>query len=592
MFQERKEMLIFGVVFVLAGTLLTDATQLSDHTKSKRQVTYTEKANDSKEDATHSDHDFQNPVTKRPLPSQLAYPGDLSRFFTSEWNSETSKADPKRITSNTTAVNSSAEERTLKRKKRGGGYILENREKGDSVLEYGFKNEPLLYSASTLAEFAQRKNSNKGTQSEMSFDGAGFLRVDEEPGLLEVDSFQTRGSGRNSYGSVSGNWKDVNDFKKVFNPSTHRKSMRYVEDIEHTPGDRALIKMTLEKKVIPKSSEMVKILHSLRNGNVLGHHPTDRVPKRRTVVKLIRHSTSGGGGNQPFLQNSPHHSAAKLSQQPQQIEESFLNYHTISPFQIRPRIPLSRLMFSNPNRLLGTKVFRRKRSTSTHMISSPAPIKSSKEDSSFEGTSQESRKNYRMEKQKDQHGADSGFIPITGSYDGGVIHLSLPYYGSTSPQPPSYGPPSTVHVIHTYPPPPSGPQSRHYGASGPADQHFFHPSEARRFSYGVLGSGNFEVIRGGIFPDDEPTLGRHPVGGRGYPGDRVPFEGGSYRTYGGTTEIIFDGPIQGFQGFDNFPAHLINALSKHGDVTVHVPPERRRDESQLIPVTYPLQAVS
>ncbi|XP_076308221.1 uncharacterized protein LOC143223737 isoform X2 [Tachypleus tridentatus] len=84
---------------------------------------------------------------------------------------------------------------------------------------------------------------------------------------------------------------------------------------------------------------------------------------------------------------------------------------------------------------------------------------------------------------------------------------------------------------------------------------FYHGAETKRFRYGLLGSGNFDIIRGGIFAFDEPTpFPRHGLQEFGFGNNNFPpFNYDPYSNHG---------PTLGFQGFNNFPNSLINALSE------------------------------
>lgn len=201
---------------------------------------------------------------------------------------------------------------------------------------------------------------------------------------------------------------------------------------------------------------------------------------------------------------------------------------------------------SNINYQQYSKIQRRRRSV----------VGSKSSNEAMDLVSDPNQDHYTYSRIADQQDSSSGFIPITGSFNGGTIQLNFPIFGGN----PSYSPRPPMHTYHTYSVP-LQPESRPYRSSM---ERFYHPSEARRYSYGILGSGNFEVIRGGVFPGERHSGGF--VGG-GFQGERIPYSNG-FGNYG-TTEIILDGPIQGFQGFDNFPAHLINALSKHSELSIH-----------------------
>ncbi|XP_076372166.1 uncharacterized protein LOC143257412 [Tachypleus tridentatus] len=94
---------------------------------------------------------------------------------------------------------------------------------------------------------------------------------------------------------------------------------------------------------------------------------------------------------------------------------------------------------------------------------------------------------------------------------------------------------------------------------------FFRNSEPRSFDHSPLGSGNFEVIRGGIFNEQELSSNYLPYSSHqsqslGFENSRFPIR---------NSDSYFDqDSILGFQGFDNFPHFLNNALSEQHNITV------------------------
>lgn len=87
--------------------------------------------------------------------------------------------------------------------------------------------------------------------------------------------------------------------------------------------------------------------------------------------------------------------------------------------------------------------------------------------------------------------------------------------------------------------------------------------QSHKQSYGMLGSGNFEVIRGGIYSDDDSRSSSDSYMSHGMIERPRPTSGGSeFDDYSesftkhpfSSDEYFSNNPILGFQGYDNFKA--------------------------------------
>ncbi|CAN7988953.1 unnamed protein product [Ixodes hexagonus] len=138
--------------------------------------------------------------------------------------------------------------------------------------------------------------------------------------------------------------------------------------------------------------------------------------------------------------------------------------------------------------------------------------------------------------------AASGFIPITGPFGSQEMAYS-PFLDGGS---------LFASAISGYPSP-----SRQYSKQSHSDLEYGRsassfPSEG----YGSLGSGNFQLIRGGIYADNQASSSHVPY-----------YVQGPSRGYGGTYSYDEDSePVMGFQGFEHFGNPLHNALSKRSQV--------------------------
>ncbi|KAH9363195.1 hypothetical protein HPB48_017556 [Haemaphysalis longicornis] len=142
--------------------------------------------------------------------------------------------------------------------------------------------------------------------------------------------------------------------------------------------------------------------------------------------------------------------------------------------------------------------------------------------------------------------AASGFIPIAGPFGGQELAYSAFLDGGSSTPFPagfsSYASPSRQqHAKEAY----GG--SLDYGRSA---------TSAFSGGYDSLGSGNFQLIRGGVYADDQASSSHVPYYVHGPSSSYSPY---SYDEDAG-------GPVLGFQGFEHFGSPLHNALSKHSHV--------------------------
>ncbi|KAK8773729.1 hypothetical protein V5799_011734 [Amblyomma americanum] len=158
--------------------------------------------------------------------------------------------------------------------------------------------------------------------------------------------------------------------------------------------------------------------------------------------------------------------------------------------------------------------------------------------------------------------AASGFIPIAGPFGGQELAYSAFLDGGSSTPFPagfsSYASPSR--------------QQHSKQAYGGGFDYGRSTTSAFSAGYDSLGSGNFQLIRGGVYADDQASSSHVPyyVQGpsNGYPAYSFDEDAG--------------GPVLGFQGFENFGSPLHNALSKHSHV-VGASTEHRIHASTLKP---------
>ncbi|XP_054722016.1 uncharacterized protein LOC129231678 [Uloborus diversus] len=532
----------------------------------KRQVTY--QADDNQGMDEEPEIHSIRPVTRKPLPAQVVYPGDLSSFYTTEMPSATIQKD-----SNETGSTSSSEDHV--RRKRSGGYI---RDKSEESIVPMYKNmkplKPLstkyrqLHSSESRLHSSYHKPSvsvMNDVPAELYFDGAGFLRYEDDS--EEVKSTQhvkpRRSGGNHGYQEKN---KALNDFRAAFNMSRERDtaSVKFDDDISYQNEPHYNMKdVAIDHGAQGTETGAplgIDFMQAYQQNLFGGSHPSFASQIAQTPQMFQQ---------DPFSFNYPSffQGQSNLNQMmPVTQQDSLLQNHrteinsnlgNISPQAMFSNVPQQNLpthlgFTQNQNYQQFHKTQRRKRSIGN---SKHADKKSFVTEAV--AAASEPNQGYRYSREEDQQDSSSGFIPITGTFNGGTIQLSFPLYGNSPMPPPSYSSRSPVQAYHTYSVP-VRPEGRPYRSM----ERFYHPSEARRYSYGILGSGNFEVIRGGVFPNERP----HGLHG-GYQGGRAPYGGDEFGNYG-TTEIILDGPIQGFQGFDNFPAHLINALSKHSELAV------------------------
>ncbi|GFS51588.1 uncharacterized protein TNIN_119281 [Trichonephila inaurata madagascariensis] len=536
----------------------------------KRQVTY--HAEGHSEIDEDDDSESIRPATKKPLPSQFVYPGDLNL------RKENNKPQRKRQKRNTY-----------------GRRMNENNKNGRNPLRYGKypRNKDNIATESRLSSSYHKPSVSimNDVPVEMSFDGAGFLRYeDDESDEVKKTSHSTgRNSGTRSSKAHQTNNQALDDFRKVFNVSRERTPtpVRYDEDPTPFQSETPLTLSNQEKAVeygtqgaengTPLSVDfMTNYQNAFQNpfqNGMFGNPQFNYAPTQVNQASQVP-------TYDPFSFTYPNafNGQSNVNQMvmPQVMQQDpFMQNHRIQPNtntgSVAPQamyspaaipqqaFPANSMYAPTTKTQQNHKTQRRKRSISESKHSDADIVSSA---------SQVTQDRYRYSRAEDQQNSGSGFIPITGAFNGGAIQLNFPFYGQS---PPSYSHRPPMRPIPAYSMP-IAPEGRHYGGSV---ENFYHPSEARRYSYGILGSGNFEVIRGGVFPGQSEQQNYH--GGYHERGNAVPYGNEDYGNYG-TTEIIIDGPIQGFQGFDNFPIHLINALSKNSEVAVR--PGRRDKETR------------
>ncbi|GFU24352.1 uncharacterized protein NPIL_693301 [Nephila pilipes] len=577
--------------FLLIATVSAD---FKHEQREKRQVTYHSEGQAHHEINADEDSESIRPVTKKPLPSQLVYPGDLSSFYTTDSFNKTQN-NSLSISSSDSGKNNN--ESTRKRQKRN---IHDSRMDRDiksvrNPLRYGkpSRSKDNLATESRLYSSYHKPSVSimNDVPVEMSFDGAGFLRYedDESDEVKKTSHSKGRTSGTRSSKSQHSNNQALDDFRKVFNVSRERTPNQVRYDADHTsfqsenPASLANQEKTVEygtqgaENGTPLAVDfMANYQNAFQNpfqNGMFGAPQFNYAPTQVNQAPQVPAydpfsftypNTFNGQSNvnqmvmpqvmqqDPFMQNH--------RIQPNSNTGSVASQAMYSPAAIPQQAFPTNSMYSptTSNTQQNHKTQRRKRSISDSKHSDVDIISSA---------SQATQDRYRYSRAEDQQNSGSGFIPITGSYNGGSIQLNFPFYGQS---PPSYSHRPPVHSIPAYSMP-IAPEGRHYSGSV---ENFYHPSEARRYSYGILGSGNFEVIRGGVFPGQQREQQSYH-GGYHERGNSVPYGNDDYGNYG-TTEIIIDGPIQGFQGFDNFPIHLINALSKNSEIAVR-PGRRDKD---------------
>lgn len=503
------------------------------------------------------------------------YPGDLTNFFTTEAPEESSrfenndtKLSPKLSSQEKNqSAGSSRSKRSL--------YVKNEKRKSDTLIQkqgkllksqYKFRNPEMSESRLHASYHKPSVSVMNDIPAEMYFDGAGFLRYEDDSeesnGSPQTPQSYNRPRSRSHHDN---NNKALKQFREAFNISREREptAAKFDDDVRYP--DSTIYSKTPQEGTFDHGAQ------ESDNANPLGidfisAYQREMLANMHNYAQVAQ--TPNAYQADPFsftypnvynAQSDFNHMNSPLIQQ-----EPLLQNHRLQPsanvagigspavYATSPSQPLDANSgyLANFNHQQYPKVQRRKRSV---LGNSEEVLLSA---------SEPSQNHYPYSRLADQQDSSSGFIPITGSYNGGAIQLNFPIFGGN----PSYSSRPPIQTYHTY----SVPMQHEGRPYRDTMERYYHPSEARRYSYGILGSGNFEVIRGGVFPGD-----RHGGGyGGGFQGERVPYGGGGggYGNYG-TTEIILNGPIQGFQGFDNFPAHLINALSKHSELSIH--PDRR-----------------
>ncbi|XP_037282480.1 uncharacterized protein LOC119175656 [Rhipicephalus microplus] len=161
--------------------------------------------------------------------------------------------------------------------------------------------------------------------------------------------------------------------------------------------------------------------------------------------------------------------------------------------------------------------------------------------------------------------AATGFIPIAGPFGGGqeLAYSAFLDGGSSTPFPTGFSSYAS----------PSRQQNSKQAYGGGFD---YGRSTTSAFSagYDSLGSGNFQLIRGGVYADNQASSSHMPYYVQG------PSSG--YQAYSYDEDA--GGPVLGFQGFEHFGSPLHNALSKNTHVVGASTEHRRRTLTPKSPV--------
>ncbi|GIY11617.1 uncharacterized protein CEXT_20571 [Caerostris extrusa] len=451
-------------------------------------------------------------LLQRNLPSQLVYPGDLSSFYTTD-TPRSIQSDLANKSSSNIDGDDSANYKN-KRPKRSTFNGRLNRDNKNvripprsgkfSINKDNVAMESKLYSSYHKPSVSIMND----VPVEMSFDGAGFLRYDDDEfdDEKKTDTSKNRNpSARSSKSQQSSNNKALDDFRKVFNVSRERSPNQVKYDDELQPPYHGDIPAAppAEDKTMEYGTQ------GAENGTPL------------SVDFMTNYQNAFQNAYQNAMFNNPQFSyaASQLSQNPQmQSYDPFSFNYPSNPFSGQPNVN-QMVMPQTMQQDAFIQNHRIPQSTNTGTIA-PQTVYSSIPQQAFSANSmyaptvntqsalntqsimnsQPTLNSQPIPEQytraSDQQDASSGFIPIAGNYNGGTIQLSYPYYGRS---PPSYSHRPPVHSVPAYSMPIST-EGRQYGGTV---EHFYHPSEARRYSYGILGSGNFEVIRGGVFPGQQ-----------------------------------------------------------------------------------------
>ncbi|KAL1434647.1 hypothetical protein MTO96_011511 [Rhipicephalus appendiculatus] len=162
--------------------------------------------------------------------------------------------------------------------------------------------------------------------------------------------------------------------------------------------------------------------------------------------------------------------------------------------------------------------------------------------------------------------AATGFIPIAGPFGGGqeLAYSAFLDGGSSTPFPAGFSSYAS----------PSRQQNSKQAYGGGFD---YGRSTTSAFSagYDSLGSGNFQLIRGGVYADNQASSSHVPYYVQG------PSSG--YQAYSYDEDA--DGPVLGFQGFEHFGSPLHNALSKNTHVVGASTERRTRTSTPKPPAT-------
>ncbi|KAG8200984.1 hypothetical protein JTE90_021448 [Oedothorax gibbosus] len=574
-------------VALLALLAVLEAAELAEtQRREKRQVTY--HASGYQESREDEDNHSVQPSTKKPLPFRVVYPGDLSSFYTTE-SPNISRGD------NSSQVNTPAKKDRRKRSEYLQRRIADNKRSMKNPSTSYIRNEDVQPMESRLHSSYHSPSVSimNDVPVEMTFNGAGFLRYEDDDSDNErkAENGRTRNSGsRRSKASQNQN-RALDDFKKAFNVSRERVQSHpqfddesphqgLVPPFQASEGTGSEYGTQGAENGSPLSVDyMTAFQNAFQNpyqgmfgGSQFNFDPTQttQLPQTQQLDPFSFNYASMFGGQSNANQMTPPQQEAFMQNHrvPQMSNPNAISnqamYSAMQQYQQQqqqhPQTFAANPTFTQPNPDTPQQTHktqnRRKRSILNDEVTS---------------ASHQTRDHHGYTQVEDQQDSGSAFIPISGNFNGGTIQLNIPFYGQAPIITPNFQHRPQIHNPYSS----SGrAEGRHYGGGGGSGERFYHPSEARRYSYGVLGSGNFEVIRGGLFPGERQQSYR---GGGGYQNGRVPYGGDGWNgdNYG-TTEIIIDGPIQGFQGFDNF--QLINALSKHSEIAIR--PEDRHDSEE------------
>ncbi|KFM78515.1 hypothetical protein X975_12098, partial [Stegodyphus mimosarum] len=465
---------IFALLAVVSGDFL-------HFPRGKRQVTYQADENQDIDEIT-DDHSVR-PVTKKPLPLQLVYPGDLSSFF----STESPQRSPS-VLSNLTSTNNNKKSITREQSNRTkrSSTLSRNTQQSQKAMK---SLKPLLQKSRLPLQLESRLHASYHKPSvsimndipvEMSFDGAGFLRYEED--FEEDKPLKPRNPAVRSQKVLKDNNHALDDFRTAFNISRERmlSQVKFDDDITYQK----------ESPIMTENQE-----------NVMeqGSQGTETIPPPAIdFMTAYQHGVFGNGQlnyptastqltqTDPFSFSYPTfiHTQQNMNQMASPVAqpESFMQNHRVqstnfvstNPLTMHSALPQQSFTvnpgYTQNANLQYHKVQRRKRSASNSDATVEREISHS--------ASEPIRDHYSYSQPRDQQDSSSGFIPITGGFNGGTIQLSFPFYGQAPMLPPSYSSRPPIHTISSYSLPVT--EGRHYRGTM---ERFYHPSEARRYSY-------------------------------------------------------------------------------------------------------------